>query len=328
MRSLTGRNSAAQAPELTPSAQMTLPEAFAARVRATPSADAYIQHDAAAGVWRTWSWAAIGAEMERWRRALAAESIPPGERVAVMLPNCIEWVCFEQAALALGLVVVPLYVIDDPGNSAHILADSGASLLLVDSAGQWARLEPLRAGFPILQRVLCLRHLPGELDENDRTLLPCEPWLAGHGGSPPPPPETLGAETLATLIYTSGTTGASQGCDAEPRQHPVQRPCRARGRPGFGHRSLPLIPAAVPRLRADRGLLHSHAGWGMHRIRALTAGPSGRFHRHQAHRLDLCTPDLRTDVLPHRRRAGATGADGASRLSTARAGCTLETSHG
>ncbi|NMG15413.1 AMP-binding protein [Aromatoleum bremense] len=190
---------------------MTLPEAFAARVRATPSADAYIQHDAASGVWRTWSWAAIGAEMERWRRALAAKSIPAGERVAVMLPNCIEWVCFEQAALALGLVVVPLYLTDNPGNSAHVLADSGACLLLLDSAGQWMRLRPLRAGFPILQRVLCLQHRPGELDDSDRTLIGCEQWLAAHEGSPPPPPGTSGAAALATLIYTSGTTGPAKG---------------------------------------------------------------------------------------------------------------------
>jgi len=195
-----------------PPACITLPQVFEARVRATPEADAYIQHDLAEG-WRTWSWAAIGQEMTRWKRALASERIPPGERVALMLNNCVEWVCFEQAAMALGLVVVPLYVTDSPAYSAYMLADSGARLLLLGSAQQWEQLKPLCTRFPILQRVLCHRHRPYGEPEPDPALVFCDDWLALHSGDEVAAASELAANAsaLATLIYTSGTTGRPKG---------------------------------------------------------------------------------------------------------------------
>ena len=192
---------------------LTLPQLFDARVRATPDAAAYLQYDPAVGSWRSWSWAAVGREMKRWQRALRAENIPPGERVALMLNNCVEWVCFEQAALALGLVVVPLYITDNPANSAHMLADSGARLLLVGNAHQWQQLAPLRALLPILQRVLCLRHRTSDAPEPDPVLAYCDAWLARHADDElaPAPTAAAGAAALATLIYTSGTTGRPKG---------------------------------------------------------------------------------------------------------------------
>ena len=52
--------------------------------------------------------------------AFARENLSPGERVAIMLRNCPEWVTFEQAALRLGLVVVPLYTADQAGERRAI----------------------------------------------------------------------------------------------------------------------------------------------------------------------------------------------------------------
>ena len=192
---------------------MTLPQVFAARVRATPGADAYLQYDKATGEWRRWSWAAVDQEMARWKTALAAENIPPGERVAVMLNNSVEWICFEQAAMALGLVVVPLYVTDNPANAAHILADSGVRLLLVGRMAQWEQLKPLGALFPILQRVLCLRHHPAEMPAPDPALVSCDDWLASQANDAVAPANEIAtdASALATLIYTSGTTGRPKG---------------------------------------------------------------------------------------------------------------------
>jgi long-chain acyl-CoA synthetase len=70
----------------------------------------------------------------RWQEALARSGLAPGERVAILLRNSLEWVCFDLAAQALGLIVVPLYITDSPDNIAHVLADSGARLLLLDAA--------------------------------------------------------------------------------------------------------------------------------------------------------------------------------------------------
>ena len=87
-----------------------------------------------------------------WKLALARENFAPGDRVAILLHNSVEWVCFDQAALSLGLVVVPLYPSDTPGNIAYILADSGARLLLVGTRGRWETLSPLCASLTGLSK--------------------------------------------------------------------------------------------------------------------------------------------------------------------------------
>ena len=153
-----------------------------------------------------------------WKLALARENFAPGDRVAILLHNSVEWVCFDQAALSLGLVVVPLYPSDTPGNIAYILADSGASLLLVGTRGRWETLSPLCASLTGLSKVLCLRRPVGDADKVV-VLEGVEDWLARADQSAGPSVNQAGADeyyctdpgSLATLAYTSGTTGRPKG---------------------------------------------------------------------------------------------------------------------
>jgi long-chain acyl-CoA synthetase len=46
-----------------------------------------------------------------------------------MLRNCPQWLMFDQAALSLGLVVVPLYTVDRPDNVAYIVNDADVKLV-------------------------------------------------------------------------------------------------------------------------------------------------------------------------------------------------------
>ncbi|MDH3986389.1 MAG: AMP-binding protein, partial [Gammaproteobacteria bacterium] len=82
------------------------------RVRRTPEGIAYRHFDADSKTWCDTSWGEVGEQVSRWQAALAAENLLPGERVAVHLRNSKEWVYFDQAALACGLVTVPLYTDD------------------------------------------------------------------------------------------------------------------------------------------------------------------------------------------------------------------------
>lgn len=188
----------------------TLPGLFALRVQRTPEAPAYRQFDAASGAWRTLTWQETGALVERWRRALAQEGFAPGERVAILLHNCVEWVCFDQAALSLGLVVTPLYPADTPDNIAYILADAGVRLLLVGTQGRWETLAPLCAGLAGLDRLLCLRR-PAADATGEVTLEDVEDWLARAQGGLAPALSARDPHALATLVYTSGTTGRPKG---------------------------------------------------------------------------------------------------------------------
>jgi len=181
------------------------------RIQRTPDIMAYRSFDPEARVWRDTSWEKVGSEVARWRAALAAEALLPGDRVAVHLRNSKEWVFFDQAALGCGLVTVPLYTDDRPDNVAYILSDSAVKVLLVQDAGHWKRLAPALAGQEDLQRVLILnppKTTPvGELlDERVRFV---DDWLPAK--VPPLAPRNGDPHALASIVYTSGTTGRPKG---------------------------------------------------------------------------------------------------------------------
>ncbi|MBI5277255.1 MAG: long-chain fatty acid--CoA ligase [Burkholderiales bacterium] len=182
----------------------TLPDLFDGRCARSPLGAAYRQFEPGWG-WRTFNWADMRAQADRWMGALARERLKPGERVAVMLRNSVEWVCFDQAAQALGLVVVPLYPTDNPGNVAYILGDCGARVLLAGEAERWRALEPLRSQFPQLSLVVCAEGL----DVRRGMAWPLAQWLA----LPPGDAVRHAAKPadLATIVYTSGTTGRPKG---------------------------------------------------------------------------------------------------------------------
>ena len=187
----------------------TLPGLLLRRVEQTPDLPAYHQYDRDQDRWVTWSWRETSREIARWRQALAAEALAPGDRVAILLANSVAWICFEQAALGLGLVVVPLYTWDSPENLAYLLRDSGCRLLLTGSMDQWLQLAPLRVRFPDLSRVLCLEYqaLP---QPAGLSVTLVDGWLP-ETAEEQPLADSLTPHSLATIIYTSGTTGPPKG---------------------------------------------------------------------------------------------------------------------
>lgn len=186
----------------------TLPGLLKCRIKRTPNLPAYQQYDRKQNRWVTYSWQEIGKRVARWQHGLKKESLAPGDRVALLLANSIEWVCFEQAALALGLVVVPLYTWDSPENLAYLLKDSGSRLLLIGTVQQWLKLVPHAASFPELDKVLCLEE-KSLANAPDISTSSISSWLPDVGceisiytGDP---------DSLATIVYTSGTTGPPKG---------------------------------------------------------------------------------------------------------------------
>jgi len=181
------------------------------RIRRTPDITAYRSFDAEARVWRDTSWGEVGAEVARWGQALAAEDLLPGDRVAVHLRNSKEWVFFDQAALATGLVTVPLYTDDRPDNVAYIMTDSAVKVLLVQDIGHWKRLAPALAGQEDLKRVLVLNppKMTAAADALDERVVFVDDWLPAQ--APPLTPRDGDPHALASIVYTSGTTGRPKG---------------------------------------------------------------------------------------------------------------------
>ncbi|MBA4330053.1 MAG: long-chain fatty acid--CoA ligase [Polaromonas sp.] len=189
----------------------TLPELLAFRVARSPQADAYREFDAGAGRWVTLSWAQAGTRFAQWRQALAAMGLPRQASIAILLPNGLDAVSLDQAALALGHVPVPLHALDNPGSIAYILADCEAALLMVGSLAQWRAIEALGVALPALRRVVVTGEAGAEVATGG-TVAVCSlaDWLAsgaGHAGDSLPPT----ADDLAAIVYTSGTTGKPKG---------------------------------------------------------------------------------------------------------------------
>ena len=193
-----------------PDALGTLCGLFRARVAATPAQVAYRQFDEARNTWVSFTWGQVAAEVARWQAALVNEGLVPGDRVAVMLKNSVEWVIFDQAALGLGLVTVPLYLDDRPENAVYILDHADAKLLLVEGRFQLKKLAEIAGSAHGLRRIVSLVPPESGLADWSSRFAVAQDWLTAGAGTPVPE-RHLSPDLLATLVYTSGTTGRPKG---------------------------------------------------------------------------------------------------------------------
>ena len=143
-----------------PEEAITLHGLFLERVKRTPDTVAYKYFDTRQEAWLTLTWAQMLNEVARWQTALLHEKLATGDRVAIMLRNCPQWVMFEQAAMSLGLVVVPLYTVDRPDNSAYIVNDAQIKVLLFETDEQWQSLRTVAGQLECVQRLVSLDRSP------------------------------------------------------------------------------------------------------------------------------------------------------------------------
>jgi long-chain acyl-CoA synthetase len=186
---------------------VTLAGLFRERVKRSPNKVAYRQFDQDTGQWCDSTWQEMATEVTRWQDALAQEGLQQGDRVAVLLRNCKEWVTFDQAALGCGLVVVPLYTDDRPESAAYILNHSGAKVLLLQGEEQWQGLLTVHDQLGDLARILTLE--PVTVPEGETRVSTVADWLPETGGELHS--DDADSSELATIVYTSGTTGRPKG---------------------------------------------------------------------------------------------------------------------
>lgn len=184
----------------------SIPDVFARRVAATPDAVAYRDYDAASSIWKDFTWRSAAEAVAVMRAGLAREELSPGDRVAIMSRNCREWILFDQAALASGLVVVPIYSDDRPDNIAYCLDNAGVKLILVEGGEQIRKLLPVLDRLQGLQRIICIKPTN---EATEARVVSITQWLEGAGSAPAR--VKMDGNALATVVYTSGTTGKPKG---------------------------------------------------------------------------------------------------------------------
>lgn len=192
---------------ITPEEAGTLGGLFLERARRSPDGCAYRRYDRQGSCCECTSWAETAILAARWQEAFLREGLQPGDRVAVMLKNCLEWVLFDLAALGLGLVTVPLYVNDRADNFALIINETGSRILLIEGVDQWERIHELKGRLDSLVRIVSLT--PACSRDCDPRLALLADWLPADAVSYAA--GNRSPESLASIVYTSGTTGRPKG---------------------------------------------------------------------------------------------------------------------
>jgi long-chain acyl-CoA synthetase len=161
--------------------------------------------------WQSVSAAGMLRHVAGLAKALSMLGVKPGDRVALLAPNCPEWHVADFAIQGIGAVNVPLYFNESPDRIVYILNDSGAKVVIVAGQAQIDRLTECRGRASLVEYVIAVAD-PLELASD---ILCYETLIVSAGDDEIAQyrrsVSDVSADQLATIIYTSGTTGEPKG---------------------------------------------------------------------------------------------------------------------
>lgn len=149
----------------------------------------------------------LQAMVDKMAASLAASGVQKGDRVALMLPNCPQYVVSFFAIVRLGAVVTQLNPMYVEREIEHILTDSGAETIVV-YADMYPRVKNVLPASSLKNLVVVsFGGEPEGLEDDHHTF---DSFLSLET-EPAPEVEIDPAEDVAALQYTGGTTGVSKG---------------------------------------------------------------------------------------------------------------------
>lgn len=155
------------------------------------------------------TFAEVDRMADRVAQGLRALGVERHDHVAMMLPNCPEFVFVVFGLARLGAVAVPVHTEYKGDLLHHVLDTSDASLLVVDES-LLDRYADIARTVPDITRVV-VRTTGGTSPSLDALDVPAVPMttLLEHGADDPNVPVSF--SDLQAIMFTSGTTGVSKG---------------------------------------------------------------------------------------------------------------------
>jgi len=145
----------------------------------------------------------LNAHVNRLANALLATGLRKGEKMATVLPNCLELMSAYWAAAKTGIVIVPCSPILQESGLSNLLSDSDTVFVLADS--EFA---------DSLERII--NQLPGVrggvlVGGRPHKRFPLFDEFISSTSSDNPPDAGLSDSDLYNIMYSSGTTGSPKG---------------------------------------------------------------------------------------------------------------------
>ena len=142
-------------------------------------------------------------------RALLKYGIKKGDRIALITStNRVEWCFFDQAALQIGAVTVPIYPSISSEDCVYNLENSGSKICIVSDEKLFNKINTIKSQLPELQDIFTFDDVKDAT--NWKELLE-----SGKETDNQQEVETIkdsiSEDDLVSIIYTSGTTGKPKG---------------------------------------------------------------------------------------------------------------------
>jgi len=165
------------------------------------------------GAWKSISWSEAARQVAALAEGLKQIGLKPGDRVMLVSENRPEWLIADLGIMAAGCVTVPTYTTNTTRDHQHILANSGASAVIVSTQKLAGPLLPAVLFESTCKHVISIDdvitgqsseiaafHLWKDLVSRKSDVGALEERMAN-----------VDRQDLACLIYTSGTGGAPRG---------------------------------------------------------------------------------------------------------------------
>jgi len=157
------------------------------------------------------TYAELVQQIQQFAVGLQTLGLKAGDRIGFYADNSPRWFIADQGCMTAGAVNVVRSSQAEREELIYMLADSGATALIVEHRALLTRLQDRLADLPIQFIVLLSDEDPSETASPVGCPVVNFPQLLAQGQTATLQPVPRDPEHLATLIYTSGTTGKPKG---------------------------------------------------------------------------------------------------------------------